>query len=135
YCVDGIGGTPTWTELAIVKDGKFNSKRGEADATVRGSARKLTKATMLEESIEFEIRWDTEDEGFQAFQDAYLDNEPIGIAYMDGEIDASGSEGLWADVAVLQFNRNEQSEQMVTASIIVKPTVSDNEAEWKVIGE
>jgi hypothetical protein len=135
FCAAGIGGTPDWTEVEIVKTGKFNSKRGEADATVRGSLRKLTKATALDESVEFEIRWDTEDAGFTALFDTYLANEPIGIAYMDGPIDTEGSQGLWADMAVLQFNRNEENEQVVTASVVVKPTLTDNEAEWKVIGE
>ena len=65
YCVAGIGGTPTWTELSNVKNVTLNLQKGEADVTTRANnGWKATAGTLKEGSIEFEMVWDTSDTGF-----------------------------------------------------------------------
>jgi len=136
YCEEGIGGSPAWALLAIVKEGKLNTSKGEADVTTRASGRwKQTVGTHKEASIEFEMPWDTENEGFQAVKDAFFNDTVLGLASMDGPIDQAGSEGLWADCAILKFERNEPLEQAATVSVTAKPTYSENTPQWKVIGE
>jgi predicted secreted protein len=133
-CAAGIGGTPTWTELARVKDVKLNTSKGEADVTSRASGGwKQTIGTLLDASIEFEMPWDTEGEGLQAVKDAYFNGTLLGLAVMDGPIDEAGSEGLWADCSILKFERNEPLEQAAAVSVTAKPTYSANVPVWKVI--
>ena len=135
YCEEGIGGSPAWALLAIVKEGKLNTSKGEADVTTRASGKwKQTVGTHKESSIEFEMPWDTENEGFQAVKDAFFNDTVLGLASMDGPIDQAGSEGLWADCAILKFERNEPLEQASTVSVTAKPTYSENPPRWKVIG-
>ena len=135
-CAAGIGGTPEWTEVPIVKDVTLSHSKGEADVSTRGGGGwKQTVGAMKEATIEFEMVWDTEDAAFQAVKDAYFDDTILGLAVMDGPIDENGSEGLWADCAILKFERNEPLENAVTVNVTAKPTYSANVPLMKVIGE
>jgi hypothetical protein len=136
YCAAGIGGSPAWTLLAIVKDVKVPMSKGEVDVTTRASGGwKQVIGALIEAGIDFEMPWDTENAGLAAVRDAFFDDTSLGVAAMDGPIDVAGSEGLWADCAVLKFERNEPLGAAATVSVTVKPTYSANQPTWKVIGE
>ena len=133
YCVAGIGGTPTWLELTNVKSVTLSLTKGEADVTTRANAGwKAKLGTLKEGSIEFEMIWDTEDAGFDAIQSAYFDNSIIGMAVMDGPIDAAGSRGLWADCSIMDFSREEPLEEAMPVKVTASPTYSTNPPVWKV---
>jgi predicted secreted protein len=135
-CAAGIGGTPAWTEVPIIRDVTLSHSKGEADVSVRGAGGwKRVVGAMKEATIEFEMVWDTEDAAFQAIKDAYFDDTLLGLAVMDGDVAAAGSEGLWADCAILKFDRKEPLDGAVTVGVKAKPTYSANPPTWKVIGE
>ena len=132
--------------VAVVADGKIafakafgkaDIARGrEADVTTRGNnGWKATAGTLKEGSIEFEMVWDTEDEGFTAVKDAYFGNTAIGLAAMDGDIETAGSQGLWADCMITNFSRDEALEEAITVKVTAKPTYSTNAPQWKTIEE
>jgi hypothetical protein len=134
FCAAGIGGTPTWTELTNVKNVTLNLQKGEADVSTRANnGWKATAATLKEGSIEFEMVWDTTDAGFTAIKDAWFNNTKIGFAVMDGGITVAGSQGLWADCAVIDFTRDEPLEDALTVKVTAKPTYSNNAPQWKTI--
>lgn len=134
YCTDGIGGTPTWTEICNVKNVTLTLEKGEADVTTRSnSGWRATKGTLKDGSIEFEMLWDPEDTAFSAIRAAYFANSAIGIAVMDGPVNTVGSQGLWADCDVTTFTRNEPLEDAMTVSVTLKPTYSGEPPIWKVI--
>lgn len=134
FCVAGIGGTPTWTELSNVKNVTLNLTKGEADVTTRANnGWKATAATLKEGSIEFEMVWDTTDAGFTAIKDAYFNNSTIGMAAMDGAITTAGSQGLWADCMITDFTREEPLEEALSVKVTAKPTYSVNPPDWKTI--
>ncbi|MBI5725257.1 MAG: hypothetical protein HZA50_14960 [Planctomycetes bacterium] len=136
FCAAGIGGTPTWTELTNVKNVTLNLQTGEADVTTRANGGwKATAATLKEGSIEFEMIWDTEDDGFAAIKDAYFGNSIIGMAVMDGVIAQAGSQGLWADCMITNFSRDEALEEAISVKITAKPTYSENAPQWKTVAE
>jgi hypothetical protein len=134
FCAAGIGGTPVWTLITNVKDLTLNVEQGEADVTTRGTGGwKATVGTLKDATVEWEMVWDTADEGFEAVRDAFFGGTLIGLAVMDGPIDEAGSEGLWADCAILKFDRSEALEEAITVSVTAKPTYSANAPEWKEI--
>jgi hypothetical protein len=134
FCEAGIGGTPDWTELTNVKDVTLNVETADADVTTRtNNGWKATAATLKEASIEFEMVWDTADEGFTAVQTAFFDRTAIGIAVMDGDVATAGSQGLWADCMVASFSRSEPLGEAMTVSVTLKPTYSENAPQWKTI--
>jgi len=130
YCAAGIGASPTWTELAIVKDVTLTMEKNEFDVSTRANGGwKAAAGGMKEASIEFEMLWDPSNAGFVAVESAFIANTPIGIACMDGAI--AGGRGLWADMAVLGFTRNEKLEEGITATVKMKPTYSANPPQYK----
>ncbi|HHM13129.1 MAG TPA: hypothetical protein ENJ16_06215 [Planctomycetaceae bacterium] len=135
YRNTGTYAAPVWTEIATVKDVTLNLKTGEADVTTRANGGwRATVATLKDSSIEFEMVWDSGDPGFAAIRDAYLNNTPIELAVMDGDITASGThEGLRASTAITDFSRNEPLEEAITVSVTAKPTDSDNPPEWMMV--
>ena len=134
FSAAGIGETPDWTLVTNVKDLTLNVEQGEADVTTRGAGGwKATIGTLKDAVIEFEMVWDTADEGFEAIRDAFFGGTLIGLAVMDGDIEEAGSEGLWADCAILKFDRSEALEEAITVSVTAKPTYSANPPQWKTI--
>ena len=134
FCAAGIGGTPTWTLLANVKNVTLNLQKGEADVTTRANnGWKATAGTLKEGSIEFEMVWDTSDAGFTAIQTAYFNNTLIGVAAMDGAIATVGSQGLWADCMIIDFSRGEPLEEAISVKVTAKPTYSANPPIWKTV--
>jgi len=134
YRNTGTNESPVWAEMPNVKDLTLNLETGEAEVSTRGNnGWKATLATLREGSIEFESIWDSEDEGFSALRQAYFSNGTVEVAAMDGDITASGSEGLRATMSVTNFTRNEPLEEAITASITLKPAYAVNPPEWMVI--
>lgn len=134
FCAAGIGGSPTWTELTNVKNVTLSLQKGEADVTTRANnGWKATAATLKEGSIEFEMVWDPSDAGFTAIKNSYFNNTPIGLAAMDGPVATAGSQGLWADCAIMDFSRDEPLDEAISVKVTAKPTYSVNPPLWKTI--
>lgn len=131
YRNTGDFATPVWVELTNVKDLTLSLEKGEADVTTRanGGWRALA-GTLKDGSIEFEMVWDTQDAGFTAIKDAWFNDTPIEFAVMDGDVAASGSQGLRATMEVFNFSRNEPLEEAVTVSVTIKPTYAANAPQW-----
>ena len=129
-----VPATPDWDEITNVRDVTLNLEAGEADVSTRGSSGwRATVATLKDASLEFEMVWDPSDDDFTALRDAYLNRTGIELAAMDGDITTSGSQGLRALFAVINFTRNEPLEESLTASITVKPTFSTTPPEWMIV--
>jgi predicted secreted protein len=120
-----------WVEMGNVKDLTLNLEKGEADVTTRANAGwRAMVGTLKEGSVEWNAVWDTEDAGFTAIKNAYFGNTAIALAVMDGPIDASGSQGLQADMSVISFSRSEPLEESLEVQINVKPTYSTTPPAW-----
>jgi len=134
YRNTGTYASPTWVELPNVKDLTLSLERGEADVTTRANnGWRATVGTLRDGSIEFEMVWDTADASFAAIRDAFFAGTPIELAVMDGDIAASGSEGLRASFSVTNFSRNEPLEEAMTVSVSLKPTYAENPPEWMAV--
>jgi hypothetical protein len=130
YDAAGVGGS-SWSEMGNVKDVTLNLETGEADVTVRANTGwRAMVGTLKEATIEFTMQWDTEDAGFAALQDAFMNNLSIGIAVMDGEIATPGSQGLTANCSVISFSRSEPLEEAMTVDVTLKPTYSATPPAW-----
>jgi hypothetical protein len=135
YCTGGIGGTPTWNLITNVRDVTGPGERSAVDVTTRASAGvKLEVGGQLDGGIEFEMVYDPSDAAMVAIQTAFTSNVPIGMAWMNGPIDTAGSWGLWADMAVLSFKREEPLDKEMVVKVKVSPTLTANPPIWKTIG-
>ena len=124
----GTAGTQGTTEVTNVKDVSLSLESGEADVTTRkAKGWKLSVATLKEASLEITILYDTEDEDFLAFKEAYFSNTPISLFVTDGDTTAHG---LDADFSVTGFTVDQPLEEAVTVKVTAKPTASDRAPVW-----
>ena len=124
----GIAGSQGTIEVTNVKDVSLSLESGEADVTTRkAKGWKLSVATLKEASLEITILYDTEDEDFLAFKEAYFSNTPISLFVTDGDTTAHG---LDADFSVTGFTVDQPLEEAVTVKVTAKPTASDRAPVW-----
>ena len=124
----GTAGTQGTIEVTNVKDVSLSLESGEADVTTRkAKGWKLSVATLKEASLEITILYDTEDEDFLAFKEAYFSNTPLSLFVTDGDTTAHG---LDADFSVTGFTVDQPLEEAVTVNVTAKPTASDRAPVW-----
>ena len=124
----GTAGTQGTIEVTNVKDVSLSLESGEADVTTRkAKGWKLSVATLKEASLEITILYDTEDEDFLAFKEAYFSNTPISLFVTDGDTTAHG---LDADFSVTGFTVDQPLEEAVTVKVTAKPTASGRAPTW-----
>ncbi len=122
---------PVWVEVSNVKDVTLNLEKGEADVTTRANnGWRATVGTLKEASVEFQMVWDTEDEGFTAVQEGFFGNDPIEFAVMSGPMNDPQSEGLRATFDVFSFTRNEALEEAIMVDVSIKPTYATHAPQW-----
>jgi len=126
----GAAGATGTTEVKNVKDLTLNLESGEADVTTRATKGwRATVATLKDASLEFGILYDTEDEDFKAFSDAYFNNTPLALFVTDG-----GGNGLDADFSITGFSVEQPLEEALSVSVTAKPTASTRAPAWKGAG-
>ena len=127
----GVAGSIAANLMPNVTDVTINLSTDEADATTRGNnGWKATVGTLKEGSIDFTMIWDTDESGFTAIKNAWLDSEAVALAFLDEE----NGEGLDADFSITNFTRNEPLKEVVTVSVTAKPTYSTRSPEWVEAG-
>lgn len=123
----GAAGTTATNEMTNVKDVTLNLESGDADITTRAAKGwRISAATLKEASLEFEMVWDTSDDGFKAVKNAFFNNTAIALFASDGD-----GNGLDADFVVSSFSRSEPLEEALTVSVTCKPTLIDRAPTWK----
>jgi hypothetical protein len=127
----GTYAAPDWEEITNVKDLTLSLEKGEADATTRANnGWKATLPTLKEATIEFEMVWDTEDEGFSALQEAFFGDTSVEVAIMDGDMETEGAQGLRCTVGVPKFDRSEPLAEAMSVKVTLKPTYAVHAPEW-----
>ena len=122
----GPAGTTGSPEVKNVKDLTLNLESGEADVTTRATKGwRASVATLKEASLEFNILYDTEDEDYNAFADAYFNNTPMALFVTDGN-----GTGLDADFSITGFSIEQPLEEALSVSVTAKPTASERAPQW-----
>jgi predicted secreted protein len=123
----GPAGETATDEVTNIKDLTLSLESGEADVTTRATKGwRASVATLKEASLEFTILYDTEDDDYNAFAQAYFNNTPLALFVTDG---ANG--GLDADWSITGFSVEQPLEEALSVSVTAKPTASTRPPEWK----
>lgn len=130
YRSGGEWGSGSWSEITSARDVTLNLEQGTAEVAKRGMSWKQYLAALKDASIEFELAYDGSDANFTALKTAFMDGTKVEMAVMDGDIAATGSQGLHAEMIVTNFSRNEPLEEILTVSVTLKPAASEHEPEW-----
>lgn len=120
-----------WIELGNVRNVTLSLSKSDADLTTRkANGWKTSVAGLKEAAIEFDMVWDPTDAGFTAIQTAFMTDTPLAVMVLDGAKTVAGSQGLKADVMVMNFSREEPLEEALTAKVSIKPTYSATAPSW-----
>lgn len=132
----GGTGSGTLVEMAGVKDVTLKIDAAEADVTTRGNGGwKASAAVLKEASIELEMPYNPADASYLAMQKSFLVGATIPVAILDGARTTNGSQGLWADCAVMNIERGEPVGDITTCKITLKPGSSTTAPQYvKVVG-
>lgn len=126
----GEAGTTGTTVVENVKDVTLSLESGEADVTTRKTGGwRASAATLKEASLEFNILYDTEDEDYTAFANAYFNNTPIALFVTDGD-----GNGLDADFSITGFTINQPLEEAMNVDVTAKPTASTRAPQMTTAG-
>lgn len=126
----GTYGSPTWVEAVNVRDLTMPLAKGEADTSRRGKKFRTRRGTLLDLSFDFNLIQEDGDAFRAALLDSVLNNTPIELLALDGDVDEVGSEGWRATCEIFKNDRTEALEDAVMYDYSAKPTDSDNDPEW-----
>lgn len=116
------------TELTNLRDVTLNLSKGQADVTTRATSGWEARAGVLKDgTVDFQMLWDTADEGFEAIKNAWLATEAIppiptgevALFFLDQDRNVSGAQGLAANFSVLDFSRSEALREAFMADVSV----------------
>lgn len=131
------GAAPELLEIANIDDEvTVPLEKSEADATPRGSNFEVVAAKVIRGPIGFTLQrtGKTADNAhITAIRTAYIANTTVAFAVLDGDSETAGSEGVWGDFEILQFQRREPKVGLVVYDVQIKPGISDVAPEWVVV--
>lgn len=126
YYNTGSFDVPTWVEVKC-RDLDLGDSKAEGDISHRGSGIKLSRGTLKEISVEFQMRVKSGDTVLAAFRAAYDAGTPIDCAVLDGSIEEAGNWGYRGPWEVLGFDRHEPMEEGMMLDLTLKPTEDDDD--------
>jgi|GEM_PF-4250706 len=119
------------SELSAVRNATATIDNGEADVSTRASAGfELSAQALFKWSVDLEIPWNPGDPSFDLLLGAYLQRQSVAVVLLDGDKTTAGSQGPWADWAVMKFSRDENLDKEVIAQVTLKPTQSAVPPQW-----
>ena len=104
YAAAGIGGTPVWVEVPIVKEPSLGLTSDRGEVADRASNWKRYLKGQLDGPLTIRMSRKVANTVYKAFRDAYLSRTTIlGIAMASGDITTVGEEVFMADMQVFDF--------------------------------
>lgn len=113
-------------------DNTLNMEAAEIDANSRlNNGWEAALAGLKNSAVDTSIPWDTTKDYFTTIQTAFLAGAAVELYVMDGgPLSGTGYQGLHASFAVLNFSRNENLNDMVTATTSFKADGDAITPEW-----
>lgn len=123
YRNTGTAGSPTWNEITNVRDESLSMERAKSDISVRGgNGWRLNAATLATGTVTFKMLYDTAQDDFAAFRDAFLNKTQIDCAFADGPIATTGTQYFRAVFVATKFDIGRNLEEGVMVDVELEPT-------------
>jgi hypothetical protein len=104
YAVGGIGGTPTWVEVPLVKEPSLGLTSDRGELADRASIWKRYMKGQLDAPLTIRMSRKVGNSVYKVFRDAFLSRTTIlGIGMASGTITTVGEEVFMADFHVFDF--------------------------------
>lgn len=103
YSTNGIGGTPTWVQLTLVRNPQLDLSGDEAEVDDQSSEYTRYKVGQFKAPLTLEITRKVGQAGYLALRNAFLTRAIIGIAFCSGDMATEGEEVWMCDYVVTAF--------------------------------
>lgn len=114
-------------EVTTVRNVNLTTEDAEADATARGNLGwRVMIQTLRSLSVEVETIWDTESTQLMKLIKAHRDRVPVRVRVLD----ANNGAGVEFLAVVTSVRRQEPLEEVVTATLTLKPAPSPVVPQW-----
>lgn len=136
YRNTGSFAVPVWDEIPNVRDLTLNLTAEEIDIGTRGTGAYMARIPGRKDgTADFEMVHDENDADMVALETSFHANPQTSIefAILSGAIATSGSRGLRATMAVMNFSRNEPIGDALTVSVTISITYSTNAPSWMIV--
>ena len=127
YRNTGSYGSPTWTEVTLVRDVSPTFPWDMADASVRATRAKLYAKTQVDLGFSIVIRADDADTGYVALFDAAMSPTTlIDMMILDGDIATEGAMGIRMHANVSMGSQTQGAGDIVYTTFDLKPGYSSD---------
>lgn len=117
----GTYGSPSWTEVTIIRDVTNPQNWDWADASSRQGRAKLFGKTLIDLSGTVNVRADPADAGYQAIFDATVTRTPIDCLILDGDIATEGVKGKRIHAGFSMTNQDQAIGNIIYSEFDYKP--------------
>lgn len=125
--------SPTWNEITEVSDVSLPQSKGRGEFRTRASKYVKKKGGKIEAAINAKYTYDPGDDDFSVLLASFNTGTTIDCAIVDGPIATPGTQGLRADVEVMEFPIDQPLEDGVSVDMVLEPTITDNEPAWMTV--
>jgi hypothetical protein len=135
YRNTGSYASPTWVEVARIRDNSLYLTKGETDVSTRASVGWRERlATLKDASATFTLlpAPSGTDNDFVAIKDSFINDTAIEFLILDGPLATVGSQGLRATCQVFSCTRSEALEEAIAYEVNLMPTPAENAPSWYV---
>ncbi|MBY0513081.1 MAG: hypothetical protein K2P78_04120 [Gemmataceae bacterium] len=135
YFNTGTYNSPTWAEVASVRDVKVGAEMSEFEGSTRlAGGVEQTEPVILKLSLDGLIKSDEADVGgFVAMETAFLTRAATDVLILDGGSAVNGSRGYRVDMKVFKFGEDQALDKVLFREWSMKPGVSANAAYKAVV--
>jgi hypothetical protein len=116
--------TPTFVEVANIRDMSIDDARAEADLSARGDDISVFLAGKRTVGVQLEMVYDDTDTGYDALRDAYEGNTVIELWIADGPAATTGSTGPRGWWIVSSLSRAIPFEDGMMATVTLRPAAN-----------
>lgn len=101
-------GTPTWTEIDLVRDVQVNPSWGRSDSSTRASKVTSEVKTLLTLAFTLSVKVSLTDAGYIALMDSFVDSDnTIDLMILNGTNTTNGVEGWRFDAGVFSGSEDQ----------------------------
>lgn len=113
--------SPSWDEAKIVGDMAVNPSWEEGEAGTRQSRVVMTEATRMNIEVTGRMKVDPDHPVYEAFLDAFIQDEPIDIMVLNGKEDVDGSTGFRFWGKIFAFGEDQALGNVLFKDFTIKP--------------
>lgn len=134
YRNTGTYGSPTWTEISLVRDVQVNPSWGRADSSSRASKVMSEVKTQLTVAFTLSVKVSLTDTGYIALMDSFVDSDGVlDLMIINGTNTTNGVEGWRFDAGVFTASEDQSIGNTLYRDFEVGPSGHATNAPKRVV--